>query len=1542
MNNLYFRYSIKLLLLLFLHTYSSNIYATAYYVSSSRGDDGRSMKEASTEQTPWRTIARVNAVMQELRAGDQVLFKRGEQFLGTLTLTVSGAAGVPIVFGAYGEGALPELTGFVQLSGWQQKGGNIWETTVPGGLSYVNTVTVKGAGVSVGRYPNAGAANQGYLTFESYNGSSSVTDSKLASLPNWNGGQVVIRKNRWILDRNEITGQAGTTIYYNSASGYGAAKGYGYFIQNHPAVLDQQGEWYYRAAGNRLGIYSSGNPENYAVKAGVRETLVSISGQSNLSFENLRLSGAALSAFEITSSQNIRISGCEILFSGKNALNASNSTGLSVENSTISHTGNNALSVNNCTGTVLRNNQIRSTGVNAGMGDPGDGSCEGITISGENNVVANNTIDSTGYVPLNFSGNNVLVKNNVISNFALTKDDGGGIYTWNNSANAPANSGRVITGNIVLNGTGAPGGTDDSSKGYAHGIYIDDNAAQVEISGNTVANCASYGIYIHNAHDISIKQNTLYNNAVQLMMEHDNVAADKPVYNNTVTGNILFAKQTWQLAASYKTKDNDIANFGSFNQNYYYRPLDDDLTIGVLQQVNGVYRYQEMSLESWKALYGKDGSSVRSARGVPSYTISKVTGTNQYGNGSFERDAGGLYAYASANNCAATWASSSVLDGGSLKVSFSSASGSASYGSVIIGIGAVTAGKSYRLKFSMLGANSYKAITTYLRQSGGSYSDLSERKAATISGTRQEKEFVFTASASESNASIVLDVPEQPSPLYLDNIILEPVEAAAVNIDQYISFFYNPNSVGKAFSTTQSFDAAGNSYPNSVKLEPFSSVVLVHDTAAAITTTPVKTSNCSATGTILREQWDNVGGTSITDIPLQKAAASSSQLTSFEGPKDVADNYGSRIRGYICAPQTGKYTFWLASDDAGELWLSTDDNPANKVRIANVDGYTDFREWNRYSSQKSTQITLEAGKKYYIEALQKDGGGGDHLSVQWQLPDATMETPIAGNHLSPFVDTATPAQPAKPVIAGTGTITREQWDNAGGNNIADIPLQKTASSTSALTSFEGPKDVADNYGSRIRGYIYPPKTGKYIFWLASDDAGELWLSTDDNPKNKVRIANVSGYTDFREWNRFSSQKSISINLEAGKKYYVEALQKDGIGGDHLSVQWQLPDATMETPIAGNHLAPYTAAPLTDQTISFAAVSSKTIGDAPFALTATASSGLAVIYRVVSGSATVSGSTITISGDGNVVIAADQAGDASFNAAKTVTQSFVVLPANTACSATGTILRELWSNVSGNNITDIPLQTAATSTSLLTAFEGPANIGDSYASRIRGYICAPQTGRYTFWLAADDAAELYLSTDENPGNKVRIANLFSWTNYREWDKFATQKSATVTLQAGKKYYIEALHKQGAGGDNLSVQWQLPNGVIEAPLPGKYLSPYPIEKVQFSSFYASSNGIAPVSATLAEPLSVTVKQGLSVFPNPVSQQSNVEFVLTESGKVDVALYNTKGQFISKLFSGMAQANTKNTIVFDAGTLQNGAYIIRLTSGSNSLSKKVIVMK
>jgi hypothetical protein len=161
------------------------------------------------------------------------------------------------------------------------------------------------------------------------------------------------------------------------------------------------------------------------------------------------------------------------------------------------------------------------------------------------------------------------------------------------------------------------------------------------------------------------------------------------------------------------------------------------------------------------------------------------------------------------------------------------------------------------------------------------------------------------------------------------------------------------------------------------------------------------------------------------------------------------------------------------------------------------------------------------------------------------------------------------------------------------------------------------------------------------------------------------------------------------------------------------------------------------------------------------------------------------------------------------------------------STTGSITREVWTGISGNSVSSIPLGAAPNITDTWWSFEAPTNWADNYGTRMRGYITAPATGDYTFWIAGENNCELLLSLNDNPATKVRIGLVSEWTDSRQWDKYSTQKSAAITLTQGQRYYVEALQKEGVGGDNLAVGWAKPGESTSAPsevIPGSVLSPF----------------------------------------------------------------------------------------------------------------------
>ncbi len=157
---------------------------------------------------------------------------------------------------------------------------------------------------------------------------------------------------------------------------------------------------------------------------------------------------------------------------------------------------------------------------------------------------------------------------------------------------------------------------------------------------------------------------------------------------------------------------------------------------------------------------------------------------------------------------------------------------------------------------------------------------------------------------------------------------------------------------------------------------------------------------------LLREVYREIGGGSVSDLlaapSYPNSPAETGYVTDFEAPTDVYENYGQRLRGYLTPPVTGNYTFWIATDDGGALYLSTDDTVSNRREIATVNGWTPSRDWGREPNQQSAPIRLEAGRIYYVDALMKEGGGGDNLAVRWLRPDGVDQGPIPSQFLIPW------------------------------------------------------------------------------------------------------------------------------------------------------------------------------------------------------------------------------------------------------------------------------------------------------------------------------------------------------------------------------------------------------------------------------------------------------------------------------------------------------------------------------------------------------------
>ena len=173
-----------------------------------------------------------------------------------------------------------------------------------------------------------------------------------------------------------------------------------------------------------------------------------------------------------------------------------------------------------------------------------------------------------------------------------------------------------------------------------------------------------------------------------------------------------------------------------------------------------------------------------------------------------------------------------------------------------------------------------------------------------------------------------------------------------------------------------------------------------------------------------------------------------------------------------------------------------------------------------------------------------------------------------------------------------------------------------------------------------------------------------------------------------------------------------------------------------------------------QTINFPNPGTQTFGVGPIALGATATSGLAVTYQVISGPATVSGSTLTINGAGSVVVEADQAGGVTtwwYSSAPPVQATILVTP------ATPTVI---WANPA--NITyGTPL--GATQLDATATFNGNPVLGNFVYTPPAGTLLNASPSLQTLSVTFTP----YDSTDFNPVTQTASILVGQATPYLFW-------------------------------------------------------------------------------------------------------------------------------------------------------------------------------
>ena len=266
---------------------------------------------------------------------------------------------------------------------------------------------------------------------------------------------------------------------------------------------------------------------------------------------------------------------------------------------------------------------------------------------------------------------------------------------------------------------------------------------------------------------------------------------------------------------------------------------------------------------------------------------------------------------------------------------------------------------------------------------------------------------------------------------------------------------------------------------------------------------------------------------------------------------------------------------------------------------------------------------------------------------------------------------------------------------------------------------------------------------------------------------------------------------------------------------------------------------------------------------------------------------------------------------------------------TGCTATGSILGEGYLDIVGSTVASLTSSSKFPDSTFavvqLPSFEIPSNLADQFGARLRGYICAPVTGNYVFYVASDEQSELWLSTDSTVAHKSRIVSATLPVPSRSWLQYPGQHSVPIRLIRGAKYYVEALFKESTGNDNLAVGWLRPDGVGEGPIPGQYLSP------------ANPGATTGASHSWQEMKDAELNDGkltVTVTPNPTDRQFDLTTTSSSPEAVDMIVTDAIGRKMLQRFS--LPANGRLNF---GGSFRPGIYIIKVRQGKYSVTMKLI---
>ncbi len=588
-----------------------HVSAKQYYVSNTGNDNAK----GTSPESSFKTLERLNKV--KLKPGDKVFFRAGDTFTGTLRVRYSGKKEKPIIFTSYGDGEKPIITGAITINNFVDQGDNIYTAECDKNIQFL---FVDDKIMTIARYPNSD-----FLIMDGGGHDYLIDYDFPFETAQVKGATVRMRINNWQFEYRTVTEYTDYKLQFDSILHNrpdkinSCRKGWGYYLDNRKEFFDAFNEWYYSPEEKVLYLCRDSNDlsDNTIEASYIDNGIVLEKEVAFIEFQNIYISGQVKTGLHLKGyNRNIVIKDCEFSKIGILGIKAEKACkNIDIINNRfydITGTGMRMMEVSNC---KISNNTIKRIGLIQGYGVDAVNGAVGIVIENEerthanmeelshNNIIANNIIDSTGYMSMRMDGYNSICENNIMKNGLLTLNDGGLFHCWGFDTVYTFNN--IIRNNIAVNCVGDTKGTPSKFK-MNKGIYIDNKCKDIRVENNIVSKTSGGILLNFLTMRCIVKNNICYNNKKALGVSARKIPG--ATIDHVITDNIFFNTENLGHTIAISSHKGKMANPGIIDHNLYVSP-NEKYHIQTIEVVNDKKSTDEFTLKTWQEEMQQDKNS---------------------------------------------------------------------------------------------------------------------------------------------------------------------------------------------------------------------------------------------------------------------------------------------------------------------------------------------------------------------------------------------------------------------------------------------------------------------------------------------------------------------------------------------------------------------------------------------------------------------------------------------------------------------------------------------------------------------------------------------------------------------------------------------------------------------------------------------------------------------------------------------------------------------------------------------------------------------